>query len=74
MRADGLWTTPYCPALLVLLCSKSDPMAVLFEDKDGRWVEAGRTEMIANNLSELGCEPECRGWEGGHCVLCSTLP
>lgn len=46
-----------CNAVLVLLCSKSDPMAVLFEDKEGRWVEAGRTEMIANNLSESGCGP-----------------
>ncbi|KAG2499352.1 hypothetical protein HYH03_002927 [Edaphochlamys debaryana] len=31
--------------------SKSDPMGVLFERKDDRWVEAGRTELIANNTN-----------------------
>lgn len=33
-------------------CSKSDPMAVLYEERNGQWVEAGRTEVIANTHRE----------------------
>lgn len=36
----------------VCACSKSDPMAVLFEDRAGAWVEVGRTEVIANTHRE----------------------
>jgi len=31
--------------------SISDPMCVLFEKRDGKWVEIGRTEVILNNLN-----------------------
>lgn len=35
-----------------LICSKSDPLGVLYELQDGSWREAGRTELIANSLSK----------------------
>ena len=31
--------------------SKSDPVCLLFENRGGRWLEIGRTEMILNNLN-----------------------
>ncbi|GLC35831.1 hypothetical protein PLESTB_000498800 [Pleodorina starrii] len=31
--------------------SKSDPMGILYQLRDGVWVEFGRTEMIANNYN-----------------------
>ncbi|GFR41228.1 hypothetical protein Agub_g1901 [Astrephomene gubernaculifera] len=38
--------------------SKSDPVGILYEKKEGgHWVEAGRTEMVANSLNPKFVEP-----------------
>ena len=31
--------------------SKSDPICILFEQKNGKWIEIARTEMIKDNLN-----------------------